>query len=79
MLSYATIGFGALTSGVLMGNFIYLNNSLKPTGKSQNFIPNRLKLLSLIFLTFAATSELMDRNMFFWGAGSLTLLGYFRY
>lgn len=77
MLAYSTIGFGALTSGVLMGNFIYLNNSLKSTGKSANFIPNRLKLLSLIFLTFSATSELMDRNMFFWGAGSLTLLGYF--
>ena len=74
ILSSSTIGLGAMTAGALMGNYLYLSKSKKVILKKSTFIPNRLKILALLFCTYATTAELMDRNLLFWGAGSLTLL-----
>ena len=73
IITHSTIGFGALLTGTLMGNYMQY---AKANRIKTHFSPSKLKLFLLLTLCFAATSEMIDRNVFVWGAGSLSLAAY---
>jgi hypothetical protein len=73
MLSYSTIGFGAVLTGTLMGNYLQL---AKIDRVRVVFNPFRLRILLLLSLCYFGAAELIDRNLFIWGAGTLTLAAY---
>jgi hypothetical protein len=73
VLTHSTIGFGAVLTGTLMGNYLQLT---KANRIKSHFNPTKLKVFLLLTLCSAVTSEMIDRNVFVWGAGSLSLAAY---
>ncbi len=76
ILSYSTIGFGAVLTGTLIGNYLQLARSDRV---KSFFFPSRFKMLLALSFAYFGAAELIDRNVFIWGAGTLTLAWYTKY
>lgn len=76
MLSYSTIGFSAVLTGTIIGNYLQL---ARLDRVKSAFIPSRMNILLLLSLSYFLAAEFIDRNVFIWGAGTLTLAWYEKY
>jgi hypothetical protein len=70
ILTHSTIGFGAVLTGTLMGNYLQL---AKANRIKSHFNPTKLKVFLMLTFCSAVTIEMIDRNVFVWGAGSISL------
>ena len=74
-LTYVIMAFGGVFTGALMGNYIYSGKSIYQMYANRLNSSFKLKCLLAVYGLYGISVELIERNLFYWGAGTLATLG----